>query len=102
MAREYLYEFKLEEHHGETHYYYDGLVYAKNQEDANRLADIYASTFYGEAERIVQDDGGLPCYHFNYGAIIVHVDGPVRRTTKKAWQESTFERDLLVKRTERA
>jgi hypothetical protein len=96
--RKYLYEFMLEEHHGETHYYYDSLVYAADQEEADRLADIYASTFYGEATHVDRDGGGFPEYHFHYGAIIVHIDGPVRRTTKKVWQERMFMKDLLVAR----
>ena len=96
--RKYLYEFMLEEHHGETHYYYDGLVYAVDQEEADRLADIYARTFYGEATHVEDEGNGFPEYHFNHGAIIVHVDGPVRRTTKKVWQERMFMKDLLVAR----
>jgi hypothetical protein len=100
MSRKYLYEFTLEEHHGETHYYYDAVLYAKSQEDAERLADNYASTFYGEPTHVDHEDGGHPAYHFNYGAIIVHIDGPVRRTTKKAYQERVFAKDLLVARTE--
>lgn len=97
MARKYLYEFAMEEHNGEQSYYYDGLVYAKDGEEADRLANTYAETFYGEAEHVDDSDGGrFPSYHFNFGAIIVHISSPPRRTTKKAWQQRMFKRELLT------
>ena len=64
------YHFRLEEHNGERSYSYDYLIYAKDENDAHRIAREYASDFYGDGGVKVEED----CWEFDCGAIAVEIE----------------------------
>jgi hypothetical protein len=86
-----LYEFQLEETNGEQQYNYDFLIRARNQEEADTIADTYARMFYGGYSHT---DGYT--HYFLHGAITIELSYYPRRVTKKAWMESMFQSKFLA------
>lgn len=84
------YYFCLEERCGERSYTYDNLIYAKDHDDAYRIAQEYASGFYG--------DGGVQTeeyrWEFDFGAIAVEID-TVREMTESDYAKMMFSKSVL-------
>lgn len=86
-----LYEFQLEETNGEQQYNYDFLIRARNQEEADSIADTYARMFYGGYS---YSDGYT--HYFMHGQIAVELSYYPRRITKKAWMERMYQNKFLA------
>ena len=86
-----LYEFQLEETNGEQQYNYDCLIRAKNQEEADTIADTYARIFYGSYSHT---DGYI--HYFLGGAVAVEIAYYPRRITKKEWMQRMFQSKFLA------
>jgi len=85
---------ELEERNGEQEYTYYHIIEADTLEEARKLYESYAQTFYP-----VDEDDELPEYendgycHLD-GAIFVRVDR-LEPTTKEQWMEEQFNLNLL-------
>jgi len=92
---------RLKEQNGEQEYSYDHIIEAENLEEAEKIYDMYAKDFYGDAderinfdgsvEEIEKEDGG---YYFFNDAIFVEVES-IRPTTKEEWMQEQFDLNLL-------
>jgi len=79
---------RLEERNGENEYIYDYLMKAKNIKEAEIMAELLASAWYGEDSKYDKDS---KVYNFFGGAIAVKIVA-LYRTTRKAFTESLVAR----------
>lgn len=75
---------RLEETNGENEYIFDYLMRAKSIKEAEIMAELLASAWYGEDSEYDEDS---KIYNFFGGAIAVKIV-KLRKTTKKAFTES--------------
>lgn len=89
MEKKKYYHYTLEEVNGEQEYSYDYLIESGCYEEAVEIAEIHASTFYGDdAEKC---DGS---YVFFGGALCVEVRSVIE-TTKEAFIKSMLQTATL-------
>ena len=79
---------RLEELNGENEYIYDYLIRARNIREAEIMAELLASAWYGEYSQYDEDS---KVYNFFGGAIAVKIV-ELYKTTRKAFTESLVAR----------
>lgn len=79
---------RLKELNGENEYIFDYLMKAENIREAEVMADLLASAWYGE-DSVYDEDNKV--YNFFDGAIAVKIV-ELYKTTKKAFTESLVAR----------
>jgi hypothetical protein len=84
---------RLKEQNGEQEYSYDHIIEAETLEDAEKIYEEYAKTFYGDGSDDEPEEGDGGYYFFN-GEIWAGVESIIP-TTKEAWMENQFNINLL-------